>query len=79
MEGVLEEFLQKLNRHNEPIKESIQNVDSFSMLFLFIGFLATTVLATIFGYFVKLEIAIGLACLYLVLLAFVFFWNHREL
>jgi hypothetical protein len=39
MEGVLEEFLQKLNRHNEPIKESIQNVDSFSMLFLFIGFL----------------------------------------
>jgi hypothetical protein len=49
MEGVLEEFVQKLNLHLVPLKDHSQNLDRLSLLFLIIGFLATVTLAIVFG------------------------------
>lgn len=49
LEGVLEDFLSKLNKHLEPLKDQIQNLDRFSLLFLIIGFLATIATLILFS------------------------------
>jgi hypothetical protein len=49
LEGVLEDFLDKLNLHIEPLKELILNLDRFFLLFLVIGFIATVIMAIVFG------------------------------
>jgi hypothetical protein len=49
LEGVLEDFLSKLNKQLEPLKDQIQNLDRFSLLFLIIGFLATIATLILFS------------------------------
>ena len=49
----LEDFVSAINEFAEPIKEESQSLDRFSLLFLFIGFIGTLVMATVFGYIIS--------------------------
>jgi len=78
--GVLPEFLDKLNEHLEPIKERCQSIDRFSMQFLMIGFLGTTIMAALWTILLRdFTPAIVLITLFIISLAITFFRNNREL
>lgn len=79
LSGILENFVEKLNDHLEPIKEQTQNLDRFSFLFLMIGFLATTILSTVVGYMYKVELSLGIAGAYLLALGIIFYRNNKEM
>ena len=76
LDGVLPDFIEKINQHLEPIKDQSQNIDRFSLLFLFIGFLGTTFLATIVTLFFNLVIAIILVIIFVLFLGCTFYRNH---
>mmetsp|Transcript_7108 Transcript_7108/g.11990 ORF Transcript_7108/g.11990 Transcript_7108/m.11990 type:complete len:194 (-) Transcript_7108:633-1214(-) len=79
LDGVLKDFVDRLNLHLEPLKEESQSIDRFSMLFLLIGFVATTLLATLIGYLYSLWISLGLVVFYVVTLGLIFYRNYRQL
>ena len=79
LDGVLPDFIEKINQHLEPIKDQSQNIDRFSLLFLFIGFLGTTFLATIVTLFFNLVIAIILVIIFVLFLGCTFYRNHQQL
>ena len=76
LDGVLPKFVDKLNQHLEPLKDQSQNIDRFSVLFLFIGFLGTTFLCTIVTIFFGIGIAVILVCLFVLMLGVTFIRNH---
>mmetsp|Transcript_28896 Transcript_28896/g.43639 ORF Transcript_28896/g.43639 Transcript_28896/m.43639 type:complete len:85 (+) Transcript_28896:1210-1464(+) len=79
LDGVLEEFVEKLNTHVEPLKDQSQNLDRFSILFLLIGFFGITILAFFVGYAYSGTLGILLVVLYLVVLGMTFYRNSKEL
>ena len=79
LDGLLEEFIKRLNEHLEPIKDECKNIDRFSMLLLVIGFFGTALFASVFGYLVGLYVAFILGSLFIIILALTFYRNNREL
>jgi hypothetical protein len=76
LDGVLPDFVDKLNLYLEPLRDQSQNIDRFSLLFLFIGFLGTTFLATIVTIFFSISIAI---ILFVLMLGATFIRNYFQL
>ena len=79
LDGPMQSFLDKVNFHCEPLKDHINSIDRFSLLFLLIGFPSTTVLAIITGYLLPLIVPIIIVALFLIGLALVFLRNYIEL
>lgn len=79
LEGVLEEFVSKLNQHLEPLKDQAQSIDRFSFMFLMIGFFATLLIDLITAYFLTLWICIAVSAFYVLMLAVVFARNNHKL
>lgn len=79
MKGLLEDFVNTLNEHLEPIKDQIQNLDRFSMLFLAIGFLGSLSLSSVFGYLIGLYVAAIIMGIFILILSFVFYRNNKEI
>jgi len=79
LEGVLEEFLEKVNQTLEPIKDQTLNLDRLSLLFLLIGFIGITILAFIIGYALNFVLGVLLVVLYVISLAYTFHRNNKEL
>ena len=76
LDGVLSDFIDKLNLHLEPLKDQSQNIDRFSLLFLFIGFLGITFLATMVSVFFNKAIAIILVVIFILILGLTLILNH---
>lgn len=76
LDGVLSDFIDKLNLHLEPLKDQSQNIDRFSLLFLFIGFLGITFLATMVSVFFNKAIAIILVVIFILFLGLTLILNH---
>ena len=76
LEGVLEEFVGKLNQHLEPLKDRAQSIDRFSFMFLMIGFFATLLIDLITAYMFPMWICIAVSIFYVVILAIVFYRNN---
>ena len=76
LDGVLPDFVDKLNVHLEPLKDQSQSIDRFSLLFLFIGFLGTTFLATIVTLFFNVVTALVLVILFIAFLGLTIYRNH---
>ena len=79
LDGLLEEFIKRLNEHLEPIKDQCKNIDRFSMLLLVIGFFGTALFASVFGYLVGLHVAFILGSLFIIILACTFYRSNRQL
>lgn len=79
LEGVLEEFVDKLNQHLEPLKDQAQSIDRFSYMFLLIGFFATLLLDLITAYLLTIWICIAVSACYVLALALVFCRNNAQL
>lgn len=76
LDGLLDEFVNKLNKHLEPLKEQAQNIDRFSFMFLIIGFFATLLFGLFTAYFVTIWICIAVSAIYVLVLAIVFYRNN---
>ena len=76
LDGVLSDFIDKLNLHLEPLKDQSQNIDRFSLLFLFIGFLGITFLATMVSVFFNKAIAIILVVISILFPGLTLILNH---
>ena len=79
LKGILEEFVATLNEHLEPLKEQTQNLDRLSMLFLCLGFIASLILAAIFGYIVGIFVSAIIMGVFVLFLAMLFYRNNREI
>lgn len=79
LEGVLEEFVNKLNLDLEPLKDQAQSIDRFSFLFLMIGFFSTLLIDLITAYLYPFYVCIAVSALYVLVLAIVFVRNNRQL
>ena len=77
LDGVLDDFVGKVNQHLAPLKERIASVDTLSMLYLIIGLLATAVLSAIVGILFSYVYTIVILILYLASLWYVFWRNSR--
>ena len=79
LEGVLEDFVNRLNEHLEPLKDQAQDIDGFSFMFLMIGFFATLLIDLITAYLLTPWISVAVSAFYVVILAIVFYRNNRQL
>lgn len=77
LEGVLEDFLDKLNLHIEPLKEHIINLDRFFLLFLVIGFISTVIMAIVFGQLYDITISVVLGIFYIGVVGLMIYRNNR--
>ena len=76
LEGVLEEFIAKLNQHLEPLKDRAQSIDRFSFMFLMIGFFATLFIDLLTAYMFPIWLPIAVSVFYVLVLATVFCRNN---
>lgn len=79
LEGVLEEFVNKLNEHLEPLKDQAQSIDRFSFMFLMIGFFATLMISLITAYLLTIWICVAVSVFYILILSLVFCRNQQKL
>jgi len=79
LKGLLEDFVNTLNEHLEPLKDQTQNLDRLSMLFLVIGFIGSLILASVFGYLLGLYVSGIIMGIFVVILAMLFYRNNREI
>lgn len=79
LDGVLEDFVNKLNQHLEPLKERAQSIDRFSFMFLMIGFFATLLVDLVMAYYFPIWVCLAVSGVYVVSLAIVFMRNNRQL
>jgi len=79
LKGLLEDFVNTLNEHLEPLKEQTQNLDRLSMLFLLIGFIGSLILAGIFGYLLGIYVSGIIMGIFVIVLASLFYRNNREI
>ena len=79
LEGVISELTSDLNEVMEPLRRESHNIDKFLMLFLSMGFLTVTILATVIGYMYNLFASVALVALYILALLITFSRNNRRL
>lgn len=79
LDGLLDDFVNKLNTHLEPLKEQAQNIDRFSFMFLIIGFFATLLTGLVTAYLLTIWICVAVSALYVIVLGIVFYRNNRQL
>lgn len=79
LEGVLEDFINKLNQQLEPLKDQAQSIDRFSFMFLMIGFFATLLIDLITAYALTIWICIAVSAFYVLILTIVFYRNNQQL
>jgi hypothetical protein len=76
LDGVLPDFIDKINVHLETLKDQSQNIDRFSLLFLFIGFLGITFLATMVSLLFNKAIASIIVVIFILILGLTLYRNH---
>ena len=79
LEGELDKFVTELNEYLEPIKDSMLNLDRFSILFMFIGFAGTVVVAGLVGVLENVKYSFMIIALFVAVLFVVLSRNNREL
>lgn len=78
LEGVLDKFLEEVNKHTEPIREEIMNLDRLTFLFFMIGSLGTMVVGALLYLLVSLYAFISVCLIYLIALGFVYYRSFRK-
>ena len=76
LDGPLQNFLDKLNFHCEPLKDQINSLDRVSLLFLLIGFPSIIAFAIITAYLLPIIVPIIVVILFLITLGLIFFRNY---
>jgi uncharacterized membrane protein len=79
LDGLLDEFVNKLNKHLEPLKEQAQNIDRFSFMFLIVGFFATLLMGLATAYLLTIWICVAVSVMYLIILGIVFYRNNKQI
>ena len=72
LDGVLDKFLEELNEHCEPIRDSIINAERLSFQYLYIGFSGTLFIGLIIWLMFSIEPFIGLMAFYFMTLGLVY-------
>ena len=78
LDGVMTNFLTKLNENCGPLKEQVQTINLFGMFFMIIGLICTTVLACVIGYMWNFGASAALLALYFVILLCVLRRNNQK-
>lgn len=78
LDGVLEKFLQEANEHLEPIRDEILNMDRLSFYFFIVGSIGTTIVGVLMASLVSIYALVGLAILFILILACVYYRNYRQ-
>lgn len=79
LDGLLDEFVNKLNKHLEPLKEQAQNIDRFSFMFLIVGFFATLLIGLAAAYLLTIWICVAVSAIYIIILGIVFYRNNKQI
>ena len=79
LKGPLEEFVNTLNEHLEPLKEQTQNLDRLSMLFLVLGFIFFLILSAVFGYLIGIYVSGIIMGVFIIGIGLLFWRNNREI
>ena len=79
LEGELDKFVDNLNEYLEPIKDSMLNLDRLNILFMFIGFAGTTMIAGLIGVLVNVKYSFILIAVFVAFLLLVLSRNNKEL
>ena len=70
LDGVMEEFLGKLNSNCGPLREQVLTIDLLSMWFMIIGLVSVTILATVIGYMWSFGYSAGLLFIFILVLLY---------
>jgi|TARA_B110000285_G_scaffold229692_1_gene294885 hypothetical protein len=79
LEGELDKFIDELNKYLEPIKDSMLNLDRLNILFMFIGFAGTVLIAGLVGVLENVKYSFILIAIFVAVLLMVFHRNNNEL
>jgi hypothetical protein len=79
LEGELDKFIDELNKYLEPIKDSMLNLDRLNILFMFIGFAGTVLIAGLVGVLENVKYSFMLIAIFVAVLLMVFHRNNHEL
>lgn len=79
LEGELDKFIEELNKYLEPIKDSMLNLDRLNILFMFIGFAGTVLIAGLVGVLENVKYSFILIAIFVAVLLMVFHRNNKEL
>jgi len=79
LEGELDKFIDNLNEYLEPIKDSMLNLDRLNILFMFIGFAGTIMIAGLIGVLVNVKYSFILIAIFVGFLLLVLSRNNKEL
>lgn len=79
LEGELDKFIEELNKYLEPIKDSMLNLDRLNILFMFIGFAGTVLIAGLVGVLENVKYSFILIAVFVCVLLLVFHRNNKEL
>jgi hypothetical protein len=79
LEGELDKFVDDLNKYLEPIKDSMLNLDRLNILFMFIGFAGTILIAGLVGVLVNVKYSFILIAIFVAFLLLVLSRNNKEL
>lgn len=76
LEGVLDSFVEQMNEYLEPIKDSMNSLDRFSIMFMGIGFAGTIIGAGVIGVVLHVFYSFGLIALFVLILCLVLYNNN---
>ena len=76
LDGPLQNFVDKINFHCEPLRDQINSLDRVSLLFLLIGFPSIIAFAIITSYMLPIFVPIIVIILFLIILGLIFFRNY---
>jgi hypothetical protein len=79
LEGELDRFVNELNEYLEPIKDSMLNLDRLNILFMFIGFGGTILIAGLVGILENVKYSFIIIAVFVAVLLMVFHRNNKEL
>ena len=78
LDGVLDDFVNKLNEHLEPLKERAQSIDRFSFMFLMIGFFSTLLICVVLAFYFPIWVILVVSGFYVISLAIILMRNNRQ-
>ena len=79
MDGVLDPFVDQLNDYLEPIREQMNSVDRFSIMFMSIGFFGTVFVAGLIGIIVHVFYSFAIIAMFVFVLGCVLLNNNIKL
>lgn len=79
LDGILDKFVNELNDYLEPIRETMNSVDRFSIMFMGIGFFGTIFVAGLIGLIVHVLYSFAIIALFVLVLGCVLLNNNKKL